>query len=112
MTVAERLHPDDITLDLAPRPRPDVTSVEVDGEAVVYSPHAGVHRLDTTAAVLWRCFDGDATLREVADDLADVFADEEPSRLRADLLAYARDLGRAGLLDRVDPGDKGGHAAG
>lgn len=110
--MAERLHPNDITLDLAPRPHTDVTSVEVDGEAVVYSPHAGVHRLDTTATVLWRCFDGDASLRELADDLADVFPEEEPSRLGADLLAYARDLGRAGLLDGVDPGDEGRHAAG
>lgn len=95
---------DEITLDLVPRPRGDLSSVEVDGEAVVYTPRGGVHRLDRLATVLWRCFDGTTSLRELADDLADVFADEHLARLRGDLLVYARDLGRAGLLDGVEPG--------
>lgn len=103
--MAEQLRPEDITLELAPRPRGDVTTVEVDGEAVVHAPNTGVHRLDTIATVLWRCFDGDTSLHELAEDLVDVFADEDPSRLSADLLAYTRDLGRAGLLDAVDPGE-------
>lgn len=102
--MADPIRPDDITLDLLPRPCGDLSSVEVDGEAVVYTPRGGVHRLDSIATVLWRCFDGATSLRELADDLADVFPDEDPARLRGDLLVYTRDLGRAGLLDGVEPG--------
>lgn len=102
--MAEPIRPGDITLDLLPRPRADVASVEVDGQAVVYTPRGGMHRLDAVATVLWRCLDGATSLRDLADDLADVFSDEDPARLRGDLLAYARDLGQAGLLDGVEPG--------
>lgn len=91
--------PFDALLDVTPRPSADVTSVEVDGETVAYSPRTGVHRLDPVATVLWRCLDGATSLAELATDLADVFAEEDPARLRSDLLRYARDLRRAGLVE-------------
>lgn len=97
MSTATGLDP--LTLACVPRPRTDISSVEVDGETVLYSPNAGLHRLDHIGTAVWRCFDGVATLREVADDLEAVVDGEDPARLRQDLLQFVRTLSREGLLE-------------
>lgn len=106
--MADPIDPEHITPDHAPRRREDVTSIDVEGEAVIYEPdHGGVHRLDRIATVLWSYLDGSVTVRELGEDVADVF-EEQPSRVREDVLAYVRELGRQGLLQGVrrEPGDR------
>lgn len=57
-----------------PRTRPDLTIVELDGEAVIYDDDAGeLHHLNQTATVAFSLFDGTATLEELAQELGDAY---------------------------------------
>lgn len=84
----------------APRRRADLVAVELDGETVLYDPATGgMHRLNVVATVLWRCFDGTATLAELEVDLRSVLPSTDG--VEGDLLVYARRLGGLGLLEGV-----------
>lgn len=91
--------------DDAPRRRPDVVGVEVDGEAVLYDSRDGaLHRLNPVATVLWHCLDGSVTLGELAEDLRTAVPDAVGG---ADgVLDYARQLDALGLLGGT--GEKSG----
>jgi len=70
----------------APRPRPDLQWVELDGEVVVYDDGV-LHKLDPIATVVWKALDGVTTLDELADELAEVYgADRE--QVLADVRAW------------------------
>ncbi|MGZ4801160.1 MAG: PqqD family peptide modification chaperone, partial [Acidimicrobiia bacterium] len=56
-----------------PQARPDVAVVTLDGEAVIHR-RGQVHVLDPVATLVWRCADGEASVNEIAADLADAFA--------------------------------------
>ncbi len=93
--------PTDICLDSSPRRRIDVSSVELDGEALLYAGASGeMLRLDPLATVLWNCLDGETPLRELVDDLTAVFA-TDPDQVSHDVLHFTRQLGELGLLDGV-----------
>ncbi|MGI8875108.1 MAG: PqqD family protein [Egibacteraceae bacterium] len=84
-----------------PRPRPTVVGVELDGEAVLYSEHDGsLHLLDPVATAVWNVLDGEATLRELAGELADAF-EAEPGVVERDVVELVRGLGARGLLAGV-----------
>jgi hypothetical protein len=85
------------SLHARPRRRTDVTEVVQDGEAVIYEPDGKVHGLNRTATILWHCLDGSVTLEELAVDLAEVY-DGDLVTSRAQVLDYARDVARRGLL--------------
>jgi peroxiredoxin len=88
----------DIDGDFAPVPRPDVTSVVLDGEAVLLADGASeAHYLDEVATLVWSTFDGSATLDELSVDFAEVFH-TDIDIVRADIIALAQGVGRAGLL--------------
>jgi peroxiredoxin len=88
----------DIDGAFVPMPRPDVTAVVLDGEAVLLAEgDSEAHYLDEIATVVWSTFDGSATLDELAVDFADVFnADIEV--VRGDIVALTQGIGRSGLL--------------
>lgn len=100
--------PDDIGLGFAPRRKPSITSVELDGEAVLYAPGAGMHKLDRIATVLWNCLDGSVTVGELVEDLDGVYPDADADRIAADVLACVRQLGQQGLLAGVTPAEPEG----
>jgi hypothetical protein len=78
--------------------RPDLASVEVDDEIVLYDDtEHRLHRLNPTAATLWRCIDGTATLAEIAVDIAAVYQ-EDPKRVLADVVELARQFATEGLV--------------
>ena len=91
---------DDLDDAFAPRRRPDVTSVELDGESVLYSQEI-VHRLDAIATVLWNCFDGTVTIAELVDDLVAIYPDTDPAEVRAGVFECVRTLGRDGLFTNI-----------
>ncbi|MGZ4734706.1 MAG: PqqD family protein [Acidimicrobiia bacterium] len=64
-----------------PQARPDVAVVTLDGEAVIHR-RGQVHVLDPVATLVWRCADGEASVNEIAADLADAFAASPESVLR------------------------------
>ena len=92
-----------------PRARGDVTSVVLDGEAVIH--RAGrVHALDPVATLVWRCCDGDASVDQIAAELADVFAMPRATVTR-DVATVVDELAALGLLT-ADTGEPGGDDAG
>jgi exosome complex RNA-binding protein Rrp42 (RNase PH superfamily) len=57
-----------------PTPFDSVVWTEIDGEVVVVDPRLEeVHLLSETAAILWQLLDGEASIQEIADDVADAF---------------------------------------
>jgi hypothetical protein len=60
----------DITEDASPARR-DLAEVEVDGELLL-ADSANVHRLNPTAALVWRQLDGSYRIGDLIDDLAEV----------------------------------------
>lgn len=93
----------DIDPAFVPR-RSDATCTEVlDGESVILDDAANLlHHLNATATVVWTCFDGNGTIGEIAADLAHGFETDADATV-AEVLALARALGAAGLLDGVEP---------
>ena len=95
---------DDIDETFVPRPRAEVSFVEVDDELVVAAPvgpfASDAHWLDRTASIVWNAFDGVTSLGELVDDLAAAFGADR-DLVRDDVLELTRTLGRAGLLDGV-----------
>jgi hypothetical protein len=82
-----------------PRIRPDLDYVEVDGEAVVHDVvYGGLHYLNYSAALVFGLCDGQTTISEMAEGIADVYEmpeDEVESQVRSLL----RDFRRRRLLD-------------
>jgi len=97
---------DEIGLDFAPTRRDNVLIKELDGELILVNREDddSVHVLNPSGAVIWNCFDGEGTLGDIADDLAEVF--EQPvDEIREDVLEITRWIGEEGLLVGVVPSD-------
>jgi hypothetical protein len=93
----------DLDLSSVPRRSAAAWTEVLDGEAVILDQAGNrLHHLNPTATVAWTCFDGTGTLADLAADLAHEFA-TDPSTTAADVVALARELGAAGLLEGVEP---------
>ena len=98
---AEEMSAADIDGRFIPRPRPNVTVVVLDGEAVVLAEGAGsAYYLDELATLVWNTLDGEATIDELAEDFADVFG-AELEVVRNDIVVLTQNIGRAGLLEGI-----------
>jgi peroxiredoxin len=101
----EQLTVDEIDGTFAPRPVPDIATVELDGEVVLGVRDADNLRtycLNRIGGIVWSCLDGEATLDELVDDLSDAFeADREV--VANDVLELTRQLGMIGLLEGLKP---------
>jgi thiol-disulfide isomerase/thioredoxin len=97
----EEMSADDIDGSFVPRIRPEVTGVEVDGEAVLVIEGAwSVHWLNQISTIVFNEFDGISSVDEVADRLSQVFgADLEV--VRNDILEMTYKLGIGGFLEGV-----------
>lgn len=88
---------DRLTLEHAPKRRPEVTAVELDGEAVLYAPHdQSMHKLDRLGTFLWNCLDGTLPIAALVEDAKAVYG--PTPAIDDDILAYVQDLGRKGFL--------------
>lgn len=95
------LDPDSIDLAAAIGPADTLSSVELDGETVIYDESNGsVHLLDPIATIVWSVLDGTSTLEEICADLVETFG-ADPAQVRGDVVTLARHLGRSGLLAGV-----------
>lgn len=83
-----------------PRPRPDLAEIQVGPERVLLGdkPYA----LNETAALVWKCFDGEVTLDELIADVTAATGEDEPT-IRSDVLTLARRLASLGMLEGVEP---------
>lgn len=84
-----------------PRARADVAAVTLDGETVIHD-HGRIHVLDPVATLVWRCADGDATVDEIAADLASAFP-AAPESVRRDVAGAIGTLTELGLMEDDDP---------
>jgi len=91
-----------------PAPVSGVEAVDADGEIVLVDEVTDrLHLLNRTAALVWQCFDGEASVAEIAFDLADGLG-VPFEQILGDTLAIVADLvaqgvcsdGRAGSPDR------------
>jgi hypothetical protein len=81
--------------------RPGLASVEIDGEVVLYDGgQQRLHRLNPSATILWTCLDGQSTLADIAQDVAEVLAADAGGVL-IDVLAAAEQLTEQGLATYV-----------
>lgn len=81
-----------------PRVRPDLTIVELDGEAVIYDEtFGGLHHLNPTATLVLGLCDGTATGRQLAADIADAYGLPQ-ERVAADVQAVLREFRKSKLL--------------
>ncbi len=80
-----------------------VHTVEVDGEAVLLDEASQrLHLLNTTAALVWVCFDGESSIGEIVTDLSDELG-ETRAVVLADTLVITRHLGDEGLVANLEP---------
>lgn len=89
-----------------PSLNPRLVIAELDGEKVVYEPtEAKLHYLNHSASLVTDLCDGNTTIRQMAEAIADVY--EMPlSEVRSQVNSVVRDLKKVGVM--VD--DKGGVA--
>lgn len=79
-------------------PFEDVTEVEVDGRACLYSPRAtDVVLLNQTASDVWFLCDGSLTVEQVVDRLATAYT-VDAAAIDADVRAAVRSFHDAGLM--------------
>jgi hypothetical protein len=101
------MEPEQIDDTFVPAPVTGVEAVPIDGEAVLVAPEgASVHQLNASATLVWACLDGDATVGELATDLADGLG-VPLDTMRDDVLTLVRQLGSEGLLVGVEPREDG-----
>ena len=88
----------DADAEFVPARAPAVYTVEIDHESVLLDRRDGrLHLLNPTAALVWTIVDGEASVAELASELADGFGISSTTAL-ADLAAVVADLDAAGLL--------------
>ena len=99
------IEPSEIDRLFVPRPRNDIAFVELVGEAVIAATADDegrllTHWLNEIGTIVWRCFDGNASLDDLIADLADAFG-ADPDIVANDVVQLSRALGRSGLLEGV-----------
>ena len=81
-----------------PSVRDGLTTVELDGEAVVYDEANGeLHHLNPAATVVLSLCDGTRTVEEIASAVSEAF-DLSPDHVLPDVRAAVERFGQAGLL--------------
>jgi hypothetical protein len=104
------LSPDAIDESFVPVRSATVYTVEIDGEAVLLDEAENrIHHLNHSAALLWACFDGHATVHDLAHELSEELDAPYP-RLLTETMTVVLHLGREGLLDGIR-GDLAGSVA-
>ena len=93
-----------LTLETVCAPSRDVVAREIEGEVIIVPLVAGIgdaddelYTLNETGRAIWRLLDGRRSLGSVADALTAEFA-TEPETLGAEVLSFAEELVRRGIL--------------
>jgi len=90
-----------MTAPVKPRTRPDLTVVEIDGEAVVYDEvEDRLHYLNPTATLVFELFDGSATIAELSREIAEASGLPD-SQVERDVRTLNQRFRKSGLLATV-----------
>lgn len=88
----------DLTGAMRPTVQPQVASIELDGELVLYDERDHrLHQLGGVGSVIWPFLDGRTSLDELVVDLAAAFEVPE-AQVRADLTELLQALAAEGLV--------------
>jgi len=91
-----------VSADFVPTRNPHAHTVELDGEGVVLDEVTNrLHLLNTTATLLWSCFDGTSTLGEICTLVAEAVR-VPAAQVLSESSAAVSELLAEGLL--VEPG--------
>jgi hypothetical protein len=83
-----------------PRGRHDLPHVEIDGELVLYDMEGnGLHHLNRTATLVFKCLDGESTPAEIAEDIADV-SGQPLGEVQVGVEQLVEDFTDQGLIER------------
>lgn len=101
MSDIDPVAPDGVGPSFVPALTEGVTVVPVEQEAVAHDAATGIlHLLDPIATIVVQLFDGNASIAELAADLAAAF--EAPlERVTEDVVALVAELGGTGLVAGV-----------
>ena len=84
---------------MCPLRRADLTTRELEGETLILDrQHEHVHQLNTSASYVWQRCDGQTTVREIAESMAQDFGIglEEAERDVEGLVSRLKELGLLG----------------
>jgi hypothetical protein len=94
-----------------PAPRHDVETAFLAPEAVLLeTPTGRVHHLNAGASAVWMLLDGELTIAEIADELADLF-DRATTEMVPDVEAAVTDFAARGLLAGTAPAGRRSRAS-
>ena len=87
-----------------PRLKASVVAMDLEDGLVVYDPEARlVHHLNPWARIVWQVSDGNATARQLAEEIADVYG-LKGEQVWTDVSACLAELERAGLVEDAGRG--------
>jgi hypothetical protein len=94
----------EIDEDFVPRRRDGTMTTGVPGFVGLARPEQGqpalpVHVLNVTGGALWACFDGTTSLRQVIDDVTEIW-DGDRELVAKQVIDFVRHVDEAGLLER------------
>ena len=98
--VASDVAPDAIDTGFVPRVVDDVVALEVGTETVLLGRFGQALVLNPTAGLVWQFLDGETALSELVEDFSGELGIDTDT-VRADIVEFARALGRVGLLEGV-----------
>jgi PqqD family protein of HPr-rel-A system len=79
--------------------RDDLVFRRLDEEWVVYDPKTEqLHVLNRTAAAVWACLTGDATVAEIVETMHQGYGDKAPRRVEDDVRGAIASFAEKGLL--------------
>jgi hypothetical protein len=84
-------------------PRPSIYTVQLDSESVLLDEaNDRLHHLNPSATLVWQCFDGVATVGEIAHDMSDVLG-EDARAVLDQTISVTTQLADEGLLELRNP---------
>lgn len=93
--------PDTIDEAFVAVPRPGILATDAGAETVLYhQASGGLHHLNPTAALVWRCCDGSVPLSVLIDELAEAYGSERPS-VAAEVIDVVRSFAQLDLLEGI-----------
>lgn len=98
---ASPISPDAIDESFVPAQADGILATDAGDETVLYHQGSGgLHRLNSTGALIWRCCDGSVPLSVLIDEFSEVFEAERPA-LAAQVVDIVRSFARMDLLQGV-----------
>jgi len=95
----------EITLDVKCTPSEDVVARMIEDELIIVPLVAGIgdaddelYTLNETGKAIWQKLDGERSLGVVSAELAEEYSESAAEKIQADVLGFAAEMTRRGIL--------------